>query len=505
MNDARTPPPGIAAADWAATPQAVRILVVALQAQVVALQDQVVAQQAQIVRLTERLAVLEERVGRSSRNSSQPPSSDPPSVSARPQRKRSGRKQGGQPGHTGHGRALLPPEQVDELVEVRPLACADCGALLLGADPAPARRQVTELPRVVPVVREYRQHTLTCHACGAATTAAWPAGLPAGSFGPRVAATVAYLTGRCGVSKREAQEILHAVCHLEVGLGSIAALERQVSAAVAAPVAAAQAYVRAQPVVNADETSWQQQATGCWVWTAVTALVTVFLVRASRSSQSAKELLGAAYAGIVGSDRYSGYTWLAPGQRQVCWAHLIRDFTALVARGGASKALGTALLDATDDVFALWYRVRDGTLTRADFSLAMAPQHALIHTLLVCGQRISTEKTRRFCDNLLKLEPALWTFVRVPGVEPTNNSAERALRRAVLWRRRSFGTQSAAGSRFVERILTTVTTLRQQQRDVLDYLAAACLAVASGLPAPSLLPSSAAPPACVIADLTAAA
>jgi transposase len=495
----------MAAADWAATPQAVRMLVVALQAQAVALQEQVVAQQAQIVRLTERLAVLEERVGRSSRNSSQPPSSDPPSMPARPQRKRSGRKQGGQPGHPGHGRALLPPAQVDELVEVKPLACSGCGALLLGGDPAPARRQVTELPRVLPVVTEYRQHTLTCHACGATTTAAWPADLPAGRFGPRVAATVAYLTGRCGVSKREAQEILGAVCHLEVGLGSIAALERQVSAAVAAPVAAAQAYVRTQPVVNADETSWQQQRTGCWLWTAVTALVTVFLVRASRSGQSARELLGAAYAGIVGSDRYSAYTWLARGRRQVCWAHLIRDFTALVERGGASKALGTALLDATDDVFALWYRVRAGTLTRAAFSLAMAPQQALIHALLVSGQGISADKTRRFCDNLLQLEPALWTFVRVPGVEPTNNTAERALRRAVLWRRRSFGTQSAAGSRFVERILTTVTTLRQQERDVLDYLAAACLALASGLPAPSLLPSPVPDAVLLIEDLAAAA
>ena len=505
MNDARTPPPGVAAADWAATPQAVRILVVALQAQVVALQDQVVAQQAQIVRLSERLAALEERAGRNSRNSAQPPSADPPSVPARPQRKRSGRKQGGQPGHAGHGRALLPPEQVDDRVEVKPLTCGGCGALLLGADPAPARRQVTELPRVAPVVTEYRQHTLTCQACGVTTTAAWPADVPAGSFGPRVAATVAYLTGRCGVSKREAQEILRAVCHLEVGLGSIAALEQQVSAAVATPVAAAQAYVQAQPVVNADETSWQQQRTGCWVWTAVTALVTVFLMRASRSGQSAKELLGAGYAGIVGSDRYSAYTWLAVGQRQRCWAHLIRDFTALVDRGGASKALGTALLDATDDVFALWYRVRDGTLTRAAFSLAMAPQQGLIHALLVCGQGISTEKTRRFCDNLLQLEPALWTFVRVPGVEPTNNSAERALRRAVLWRRRSFGTQSAAGSRFVERILTTVTTLRQQERDVLDYLAAACHAVASGLPAPSLLPSPAADPSFVLEVLPAAA
>jgi transposase len=300
----KIPPTGISAADWAATPHAVRMLVVALQAQVVALQEVVITQQAQIVRLTERVAELEERAGRSSRNSSQPPSADPPSVPARPKRKRTGRKQGGQPGHQGHGRPLVPPAQVTTFVAVKPPACTACGVLLLGADPSPARRQITDLPEVRPVVTEYQLHTLTCLVCGAATTAAWPADLPTGSFGPRVAATVAYLTGRCGVSKREAQEILHTVCHLDVGLGSIVALEHQVSAAVAAAVEAAQTYVQAQPVVNADETSWQQQGTGCWLWTAVTALVTVFLVRAGRSAASAKELLGSTYAGIVGSDRY---------------------------------------------------------------------------------------------------------------------------------------------------------------------------------------------------------
>jgi transposase len=339
-------------------------------------------------------------------------------------------------------------------------------------------------------VTEYRRHTLVCPGCGEATTADWPVGMPTGSFGPRVAATVAYLTGRCGVSQREAQEILSTVGHLEVGLGSIAALEQTVSEAVAVPVAEAHAVVQAQPVVNVDETSWQEQTQRCWLWVAVSALVTVFLVRPSRGSTSAKELLGATYTGIVGSDRWSGYTWLGQRQRQICWAHLIRDFEALVERGGPSAVLGTALLDLADRLFALWYRLRAEELDRPTFTLLVAPLQAELHALLGTGLDQAHPKTRHLCANLLKLEAALWTFVTTPGVEPTNNQAERALRRAVLWRRRSFGTQSASGSRFVERILTVVATLRQQDRDVLDYLTEATQAALLGSAAPSLLPAA---------------
>ena len=479
MRDVPPPPPGIGSVDWSETPQAVRILVLALQ--------------HQVVTLSERVGALEERAQQTSRNSSQPPSSDPPSAPVRRNGKRSVRQQGGQRGHRGTGRPLLPPEQVDQIVDTTPTACGQCGHLLLGTDPQPARHQVTEVPPARPVVTEYRRHTLRCPDCGIATTADWPAAMPSGSFGPRVAATVAYLTGRCGVSQRDARELLATLYGVEVGLGSIAALEAQVSDALAAPVAEAQAAVQAAAVVNADETSWAEQTRRCWLWTAVTALVTVFLLRPSRSSASAKELLGTAYAGIVGSDRYSGYAWIATAQRQVCWAHLVRDFTAVAERGGASTALGTACLDLADRLFARWYQVRDGTLDRATFTLLVVPLQAELHALLQTGSAISHAKTRRLCEHLLTLEPALWTFVTVSGVEPTNNSAERALRRAVLWRRRSFGTQSAAGSRFVERILTAVTTLRQQERDVLDYLTAATQAATAGAPRPSLLPETTAP------------
>jgi len=469
-------PDGISAEDWAATPVAVCVLVRALQ--------------EQVTLLGQRVQALEEQGRQTSRTSSKPPSSDPPSAPPRPPRRPTGRAPGGQPGHEGHGRALLAAARVDRIVDARPVACGQCGAALVGDDAQPARHQVAEVPRVEPTVTEYRQHTLTCGCCGARTTAPWPQEMPRGGFGPRAQATVAYLTSRQGVSQRDAQDVLAALFHLEVSLGSSAALERQVSAAVAEPAARAHAFVQAQDVANVDETGGREGTARRWLWVAVTALVSVFLVRATRGRQGAKDLLGPTYGGVVGSDRWAGYTWLDPTQRQLCWAHLLRDVAAFVERGGASARLGRLLLATAEDMCGLWYRVRDGTLSRVEFQREMRPLQARIGRLVRMGARRKQAQTRHACANILKLEVALWTFVATEGVEPTNNAAERALRRAVLWRRRSFGTQSAEGSLFVARLLTVVTTLRQQQRDVLDYLTDACAAAVTGAPPPSLLPQA---------------
>jgi len=469
--------------DWNLTPPAVQAVVIALWQQVQALHAQVAALQAEV-------AQLREQVGRNSQNSSQPPSSDAPSAPPRPKRAPSGRKAGGQPGHTGHGRKLVSVEQVKRVMDLKPTACDQCGALLLGEDIQPVRHQVIELPRVEPEVTEYRQHTLTCLACGAQTQAECPPEMPSGSFGPRVQATVGYLTGRIGASQRDVEEVMQTVFHTDISLGSIPAQEDQVSAALAEPVQAVQTYVQQQPVQNVDETSWREKTKRAWLWINTTSWVTLFLVIATRGAKGAQQVLGTVVKSIVGSDRWGGYNWLDPQQRQLCWAHLKRDFQALVERGGTSERIGRALLEQVEKMFGLWHRVRDGTLSRADFQTAMQPIQMRVGDLLREGSARACDKTRRTCDNLLKLEVALWTFVRVDGVEPTNNSAERGLRRAVLWRRRSFGTQSEDGSHFVERVLTAVTTLRQQKRDVLDYLTEACAAAIRGDPAPSLLPNT---------------
>lgn len=470
MMQATAPPPGISTEDWAATPVAVQKLVLAL---------------------LERLANLEVRLNQTSQNSSKPPSSDPPHARPRRAKEPTGRRTGGQPGHEGHHRQLKPEREVDHIINVRPEKCGQCGTLLLGEDREPERHQVTDFPRLTPVVTEYRRHCLGCVACGAHTQAAWPDTMPAGRFGPRVQATVGYLTGRIGASQREVQEILATLCETEVSVGSITALEQAVSTALATPVEDAEKYVQRQPVRNADETSWREQTTRKWLWISVTPLVTIFRLLGTRGAKGAKALLGDVVWGTIGTDHYAGYHWIDPRQRQLCWAHLKREFVAWSQRDGDAARIGLALLAVEKPLFTAWYRVRDGTLAWADFQVTMLPLMARVRTLLEEGATGVDAKVQGACRNLLKREAALWTFVWEPGVDPTNNSAERALRRAVLWRRRSFGTQSETGSQFVERILTAVTTLRQQHRNVLEYLTAACAAAISQQPAPSLLPLTA--------------
>jgi hypothetical protein len=287
------------------------------------------------------------------------------------------------------------------------------------------------------------------------------------------------------------QDLLATLYQVDVSVGGVGTLEQAVSAALADPVGEAEKYVQCQPVRNADETSWREKTQRRWVWISVTPLVTIFRLLKTRGAAGAKDLLGEVVWGIIGTDHYAGYHWLDPRQRQLCWAHLKREFVAWSERAGETARIGLALLAVEKQLFALWYRVRDGTLAWADFQVAMLPLMTRVRALLQEGVANADAKAQGTCRNLLKREAALWTFVWEPGVEPTNNSAERPLRRAVLWRRRSFGTQSEAGSQFVERILTAVTTLRQQRRDVLDYLTAACTAAICKSPAPSLLPLTA--------------
>jgi hypothetical protein len=325
-------------------------------------------------------------------------------------------------------------------------------------------------------------------ACGAVTTAEWPAEMPSGSFGPRVQAVVGYLSGRMSLSQRDIAEGMAALYHVEMAVGSIPAVQAAVSEALAKPVAAAQTYIQQQPAVNVDETGWRQENKRAWLWLAATPLVAIFLVMKTRGAQGVHGLLGDTFNGIVGSDRWSAYNWLDPKRRQLCWAHLIRDFQKLVDRGGESARIGQDLLAQAKDLFRLWQRVRDGTLTHTDFAAEADPIRTHVHQLLLEGAELEHPQTRQTCRNLLKVEDALWTFVTMDDVEPTNNLAERSLRRAVLWRKRSFGTQSKAGSTFVARILTTVTTLRMQRRDVLDFLTEACAATNLQQMHPSLLP-----------------
>jgi transposase len=297
------------------------------------------------------------------------------------------------------------------------------------------------------------------------------------------------LSGTYRISKRNVQDLLSDCFGVDLALGSICPLEQATSQAIASPVEEAKDYVQQQPASNVDETGWREENHRAWLWTAVTTWVSVFLIRASRGSKVVRELLGETFNGVVGSDRWSAYSFLPLPFRQICWGHLKREFQAFVDRGDPSAPIGEALLAQVDQIFEWWYRVRDGTLARSTFRTYISKVRGQVKTLLRQGQTCAHPKTAATCREILKVEPALWTFVRKEGVEPTNNAAERALRHGVLWRKTSFGTQSEAGSRFVERMMTVVATLRQQNRNVLDYLTTACQAALCGEAPPSLLPN----------------
>jgi transposase len=441
----------------------------------------------EIAALRQQVADLNARLGQNSQNSSRPPSSDGPAVKRRPPREVSGRRRGAQPGHPPHHRPLLP---ADEEIPRKPTACRRCGEALCGSDPQPLRHQVLDLPPIKPHVTEYQLHRLPCPRCGTLTCATLPAGVPTGQQGARLQGVLALLTGAYRLSKDQAQALCADLFATPVCPGTVCALEQQTAAALDPVVGQLRQYVQTQHA-NMDETGWREEGKRAWLWVAVTALVTTFHICRSRGSGVARALLGPGWHWVLTSDRFSAYKWLALRRRQLCWAHLRRDFQAMIDRNNAGSAIGLELLLFSDDVFHGWYRVRDGTLRRSSLRTCIAGQRPWLRTLLGKGAVCACAKTAAVCRELLKLEPALWTFLRVEGVEPTNNAAERALRHAVLWRKCSYGTVSSKGSHYVANILSVVATCRQQGRNVLEFVTACCQAHLQGQPAPSLLPPAA--------------
>jgi transposase len=447
--------------------------------------------QAQVRQLQEEVRELRRRLNTNSSNSSLPPSANPPSAPKPTGKPPTGRKPGGQPGHPGHYRTRLPPERVKEIVPYVPAACERCQGPLpheaSGSEPEPTWHQVVELPKDLAVVTEYQGHARTCPSCGHTTWGKIPPEVLAHGYGPKLTGTLAYLSGSCHDSKRTVQEVAQTLLGVPLSLGSVVRCEQEVSAALKAPYAEAEQAVREAPAKNADETGWSLGGDLCWLWLAATSGVAYFKIHARRSQEALRALLGTTIQGVVTSDRWGVYGIVELLRRQVCWAHLKRDFQKWLEWGGETASIGQAGLEAVKKVFALWRDYKEGVLDRPGLAAALGPVSMDLQGALQAGLSCSVKKAARFCGNVLAVYPALWTFSRLEGVEPTNNHAERTLRIAVIWRKISFGNWSEAGCRFAERILTTVQTLRLQKRDVLAYLRQAVVAHRSAQPAPSLV------------------
>jgi len=448
--------------------------------------------QAYIAALEALIAELQARTRQTSQNSSRPPSSDPPNAPPRPARKPSGRKRGAQVGHQRHERELLPVEEVSEVIEHWPSECSSCHTSLptdLVEIAEPERQQVWDIPPVEPTVTEHRYHRVECPACHSVVEAARPADVPTGMFGPQVIALVGLLHARYRLSVREIVALLLDIFHLTISTGSVTALCQILSAALATPYQQSQARLQGANRANVDETGWKKGGQRCWLWVAVSVGTTVFMI-ADRSSKALKALLGDQFDGVVSSDRFKSYLAIPAHLRQVCWAHLKRNWLAFSERDGPVGEWGQRGIVQIEKLFGLWHQFRAGTIERATLQTDMEAVQKAVRKLLEESQELPVEKARTFCQDLLALWPALWTFLVVEGVEPTNNSAERALRPAVLWRKGCFGTQSDTGNLFVARVLTVITTCRQQDRHVLTFLTDAVQAHISRQPAPDLFLST---------------
>ena len=440
--------------------------------------------------MTEAESKLRELVKRSASNSSLPPSANPPGAPAPVQKKKSKRRAGGQPGHPPHLRRLLPPERVHKTVTFVPKRCEHCQTPLAKeagpSDPPPSRHQVAELPELTAQITEYQGHARTCPDCGQVTREAIPADIRAHSCGPRLTATMSYLAGCHHVSKRGVEEIVEDVFDAPMSLGTVASLEREMSQALAPAHQEAVEAVRQAPVKNVDETGWKKAGQKRWLWLAATTTVAAFLIHARRNLEALVVLLGETIQGILISDRWGTYNQVPVWRRQVCWAHLKRDFQKCIDRGGPGQAIGKEGLTIVRRVFKAWHSFRGGGCTRGQLQDRLLPVARKLDRVLEQGCACGDAPVAQFCANLLDLAEALWLFMIEEGVEPTNNHAERLLRRGVLWRKNAFGCHSDDGCRFVERILTVVQTLRLQQRKVLAFLHETLCAHRSGHKTPQL-------------------
>jgi transposase len=425
--------------------------------------------------LLERITQLES--GRTTpQNSSLPPSSVHPHAKPVSTKRKSKRRRGGQPGHKKHERPLIPSEECDEVQPLKPTECRRCGEKLSGNDPDPLRHQVWELPEIKPLVTEYQQHRLPCPTCGETTCAELPCGVPLGQSGPRLMA-----------SKRRTAEFLRTLLGQPCCAALTVKIENQVTEAVRPSYEELAAQLPAQEHLNIDETGTKQENDKAWLWTFVARAFTVFAVRATREATALTTFLGEAFHGVVTCDRAKMYWQL--GRLQWCWAHLKRDFQAMIDSGDPrAMHLGYRLRHATCELFEHWADYREDKISRAALLRRMGPVRRQVEALLLRGIQCGHADTRGTCRELYEHRGWLWTYLHHDGVEPTNNAGERSLRHAVIWRKLSFGTQSAKGSRFAETMLTVVETCRQQGRNAFAFLTCAVEAHLTHQPAPSLLP-----------------
>jgi len=438
--------------------------------------------------LLARVKELEARLKQDSGNSSKPPSSDM-GRKRKPPEEPSGRKRGGQPGHDGTTRDLVPESEVDEVADQDPEQCERCGEPLGEAPRLDACiRQICETPEFKAFIQQFNLWLKRCPKCGHLSRGRMPVGSPKGAFGPRIQARIGIMTGRYRMTRRELVSLSHAMFGVRISLGSVQACCKAASEAAAETAQAIHAEVKRAPFVHADETSFGRCGKDrMWLWVAAGGDAEAFRLLPGRGQEQAEDLLGKDFSGILHRDRWKPYEMLKGATHQLCHSHIRRDFQSMLESMGETGTQGCMLKLASDQAFHLWHQFEHDEIDRKDLALRMKPIQAEIrHRLEALRDGPSTTmKARGTAKDLLRQWDSLWTYVHCDGSVPTNNEAERSIRKAVLLRKVSLGVDSEDGARFVERMLTLAGTARRRGINLLEWLTFALQAKLEGRPAPA--------------------
>jgi len=443
----------------------------------------ILAQAQLLAAMQVQVQLLQERVNLNSRNSSKPPSSDGPGSGNRAQRRASQRKRGAQPGHKGHSRAMLDESEVDRVVDCKPEPVCECGGAVQVGD-EPQRHQVFDVPPLRARVDEYRIFSGRCRGCGRPHAGALPAGVPKGQLGPRALSLVGVLGTRYHLTQRKIRNLLDQLMGLRFSVGAISQAHGKVAGALKAPVAEAAASLCTAPALWMDETHYPREGVANWVWAAVQPLLAVFAIYPTRARYVIPDLIGSDCTALVTTDRYAGYAFIDPERRQVCWAHLLRDFNRIAQRQGLAGQIGRRLLGLG---FVMFRRRQRGPLQGHGLDGLQQRMRAALER---GTQQLQCTRTANTCANVLKLWPALWSFTSNPILQPTNNTAEQALRSLVLKRKISGPTRSLRGDQFLSRGFSVHETCLRQGVDLWHFMHRAVVAFIDNTTSPSLLPPS---------------
>jgi transposase len=418
-----------------------------------------------INQLTEEVAKLKAQINKNSKNSSKPPSTDQKGNSNPDSPKKN------RPKREGKARQPYPPERIDRHIQCTRDNCPHCGSAEIHLSGQSSEiLQQAELPEVKAIVTEYELLKYGCHSCGKNSVATLPLGVPDSAFGPKLMGLLVVLTGVFHLAKREAIQLIKELYGVDMSVGSVPNIEERVSKALDPIYQRIHGFVLESKLSkHFDETGWRDQGKRHYVWLACCEQAACYMIDRNRSAEAFRKLFTVNSDGVAAvTDRYAVYSIFKV--HQYCLAHLIREFRSYAEKSGEDKRLGQVIENELKLACHIHKEYRKGVITLKTRNRRLGHLKRRVERHLDDGLANGSDELSKLCLSLLNDFDKLWTFTKTMGMEPTNNLAERDLRKLVIWRRKSYGTRSNRGKKFVERITTVAQTLKRQSRQILTFI-----------------------------------